>query len=55
MAFSVVNKCSNAQNSSPDAGDWLQTEFGKIGCNSTNVNHHKGHESLVKTRTGQFS
>jgi hypothetical protein len=41
MAFSVVNKCSNAQNSSPDAGDWLQTEFWKIGWNSTNANHDK--------------
>jgi hypothetical protein len=27
MAFSVMNKCGDAQNSSPDAGDWLESEF----------------------------
>ncbi len=55
MAFSVVDKCGDAQNSSPDAGDLLQSKFGEIGWNSTNANHHKGLESLVKTRIGQFA
>jgi hypothetical protein len=30
MAFSVVDKCGDAQNSSPDAGDRLQASSGEF-------------------------
>jgi hypothetical protein len=53
MAFSVVSKCGDAQNSSPGAGD----QFGlvqKKGCSATNANHHTESGCRVKTRTGQF-